>query len=168
MSTADEDASLRPAMAKIFIEVEAEVQLTSTEVAATTGTGGAPVEEVCAPLVDFIFAVTNGAVHRLQVNPLGHEVTLLSAVMLNLGQTLGSGIFSVPGVVLNSLGSAGLSLSFWVISPIFSLGSWLPFNDVVCSCRGLLFFLLPLQPPCSATPNLPAFFPDDLVRRWYF
>lgn len=43
--------------------------------------------------------------------------------MLNLGQLLGSGIFSVPGVVLNSVGSIGLSLSFWVISPIFALGA---------------------------------------------
>jgi len=67
--------------------------------------------------------VTNGsATCCLQVNPLGHEVTLLSAVMLNLGQLLGSGIFSVPGVVLNSVGSVGLSLSLWAISPIFALG----------------------------------------------
>jgi hypothetical protein len=48
-------------------------------------------------------------------------VTLLSAVMLNLGQLLGSGIFSVPGVVLDSVGSVGLALSVWVISPIFAL-----------------------------------------------
>ncbi|KAH9987318.1 amino acid permease-domain-containing protein [Russula compacta] len=41
--------------------------------------------------------------------------------MLNLGQLLGSGIFSVPGVVLDSVGSVGLSLSFWTISPIFAL-----------------------------------------------
>jgi len=67
--------------------------------------------------------VTNGsATCCLQVNPLGHEVTLLSAVMLNLGQLLGSGIFSVPGVVLNSVGSVGLSLSLWAISPIFAFG----------------------------------------------
>lgn len=50
MSTAGADASLCPAMAKTLIEVEVEVQPTSTEVGATTGTGGpgAPVEEVCA------------------------------------------------------------------------------------------------------------------------
>ncbi|KAI0049804.1 amino acid transporter [Auriscalpium vulgare] len=40
--------------------------------------------------------------------------------MLNLGQLLGSGIFSVPGVVLNSVGSVGLLLTFWVIAPIFA------------------------------------------------
>jgi hypothetical protein len=43
--------------------------------------------------------------------------------MLNLGQLLGSGVFSVPGVVLNSVGSIGVSLSFWAISPIFALGA---------------------------------------------
>lgn len=64
---------------------------------------------------------------------MGHEVTLLSAVMLNLGQLLGSGIFSVPGVVLDSLGSVGLSLSFWAISPLFALGSWLMLDNVICS-----------------------------------
>ena len=47
MSTAGADASLFPAMARTPIEVEAEVQPTSTEVAATTGTRGAPIEEVC-------------------------------------------------------------------------------------------------------------------------
>ncbi|KAI0064764.1 amino acid transporter [Artomyces pyxidatus] len=40
--------------------------------------------------------------------------------MLNLGQLLGSGIFSVPGVVLNSVGSVGLLLTFWIIAPIFA------------------------------------------------
>ena len=57
-----------------------------------------------------------------KVNPLGHEVTLLSCVMLNLGQMLGSGIFSVPGVILKSVGSVGLLLSFWIIAPLFSFG----------------------------------------------
>jgi hypothetical protein len=47
--------------------------------------------------------------------------------MLNLGQLLGSGIFSVPGIVLDSVGSVGLSLSVWAIAPVFALGSWLPF-----------------------------------------
>lgn len=55
-----------------------------------------------------------------KTNPLGREVTLTSAVMLNLGQLLGSGIFSVPGVILNSVGSVGLLLSFWIIAPVFA------------------------------------------------
>ena len=47
MSTASADAPSFPRMAKTLIEVEVEVRRTSTEVAATTGTGGAPVEQVC-------------------------------------------------------------------------------------------------------------------------
>lgn len=57
-----------------------------------------------------------------QINPLGHQVTLLSCTMLNLGQMLGSGIFSTPGVILNSVGSIGLLLLFWVLAPIFAYG----------------------------------------------
>ncbi|KAF8656226.1 hypothetical protein AX16_002662 [Volvariella volvacea WC 439] len=54
------------------------------------------------------------------VNPLGRQVTLLSAVMLNLGQILGSGIFSVPGSVLSSVGSPGLLLVYWALTPVFA------------------------------------------------
>jgi hypothetical protein len=43
--------------------------------------------------------------------------------MLNLGQLLGSGIFSVPGVVLNSVGSIGLSLLLWAVTPMLALGT---------------------------------------------
>ena len=57
-----------------------------------------------------------------QNNPLGHEVTLMSAVMLNLGALLGPGIFAVSGVVLASVGSVGLLLSFWVLAPVFAYG----------------------------------------------
>ncbi|KAF8149907.1 amino acid transporter [Crassisporium funariophilum] len=55
-----------------------------------------------------------------KINPLGREVTLLSAIMLNVGQMTGSGIYAVPGVILNSVGSVGMLLVFWVISPIFA------------------------------------------------
>lgn len=60
------------------------------------------------------------------MNPLGHEVTLLSAVMLNVGQLLGSAIYSVPGVILNSVGSTGLLLVYWIIGAAFALGMYHP------------------------------------------
>jgi hypothetical protein len=59
----------------------------------------------------------------MQVNPLGREVTLLSAVMLNLGQLLGSGVYSVPGAILSSVGSIGLLLISWILGAIFAFGS---------------------------------------------
>lgn len=58
------------------------------------------------------------------MNPLGHEVTLLSAVMLNVGQLLGSAIYSVPGVILSSVGSIGLLLVYWIIGAAFALGMY--------------------------------------------
>jgi len=78
--------------------------------------------------------------------------------MLNLGELLGSGIFSVPGVVLNTLGSVGLSLSFWAISPIFSLGSWLLFNNTPCSCHELPFFFA-IAAALLCYTELASFFP---------
>ncbi|THH00278.1 hypothetical protein EW145_g7108, partial [Phellinidium pouzarii] len=52
--------------------------------------------------------------------PLGYEVTLLSCAMLNLGEMLGSGIFSVPGVILNSVGSIGMFFLAWTLAPVFA------------------------------------------------
>lgn len=60
---------------------------------------------------------------NMQVNPLGREVTLLSAIMLNLGQLLGSGVYSVPGAILSSVGSIGLLLISWILGAIFAFGS---------------------------------------------
>lgn len=60
---------------------------------------------------------------------MGYEVTLLSSVMLNLGQILGAGIYSVPGVILNSVGSIGLLFSFWLLAPLFALGGLMVYSE---------------------------------------
>ncbi|KAG2075383.1 amino acid transporter [Suillus decipiens] len=62
-------------------------------------------------------------------NPLGYKVTLLSSVTLNIGQMLGAGIYSVPGVILNSVGSIGLFFTFWLLSPLFALGGILIYSE---------------------------------------
>ncbi|EGN99227.1 hypothetical protein SERLA73DRAFT_182118 [Serpula lacrymans var. lacrymans S7.3] len=49
--------------------------------------------------------------------------------MLNLGQLLGSGIYSVPGVILKSVGSIGLLFLFWIIAPIFALGGLMIYSE---------------------------------------
>jgi amino acid transporter len=41
--------------------------------------------------------------------------------MLNVGIMIGAGIYSVPGVVLNSVGSIGLSFVFWILAPLLAL-----------------------------------------------
>lgn len=56
-------------------------------------------------------------------SPLGREISLFSAVMLNVGHITGSGIYATPGVVLNSLGSTGLLLLFWALAPFFAFGA---------------------------------------------
>ncbi|KAF9450912.1 amino acid transporter [Macrolepiota fuliginosa MF-IS2] len=53
-------------------------------------------------------------------DPLGRHVTLFAAIMLDVGQITGSGIFSVPGTILNSVGSIGVSLLYWIIAPLFA------------------------------------------------
>jgi amino acid transporter len=62
-------------------------------------------------------------------NPLGHKVTLLSSVMLNLGYMLGAGIYSVPGAILNSVGSIGLLFAFWLLAPLFALGGLMVYSE---------------------------------------
>jgi amino acid transporter len=49
--------------------------------------------------------------------------------MLNLGQILGAGIYSVPGVILNSVGSIGLLFVFWLLAPLFALGGLMVYSE---------------------------------------
>jgi hypothetical protein len=78
---------------------------------------GAPVEQA---IIHYHY-LTIICSHLLQSSPLGHEVTLISSLMLNLGYMIGSGIYSVPGVVLNSVGSIGLLFVFWLLAPLLAL-----------------------------------------------
>ncbi|THH01778.1 hypothetical protein EW145_g6853 [Phellinidium pouzarii] len=50
--------------------------------------------------------------------------------MLNLGQMLGSGIFSVPGVVLNSVGSTGLFFLIWILAPVFAVAGLALYSEL--------------------------------------
>ncbi|KZP23797.1 amino acid transporter [Athelia psychrophila] len=80
---------------------------------------GAPIERVCISISGARSAIASKTRSR-QINPLGYEVTLLSGVMLNLGQLMGAGIYSVPGSILNSVGSIGLLLAFWLLGSVFA------------------------------------------------
>ncbi|THH13176.1 hypothetical protein EW146_g7009 [Bondarzewia mesenterica] len=79
--------------------------------------------------IDLDISLTPGAPVE-QRSPLGRQVTIYSAVTLNLGELLGSGIFSVPGVVLNSVGSVGLLLAYWIIAPIFACVALLAYTEL--------------------------------------
>ncbi|KAI0526527.1 methionine permease [Xylaria bambusicola] len=49
---------------------------------------------------------------------LGRTLDWKSAYVIAISRVIGSGIFAVPGVVLKSVGSVGLSLSIWVVGAI--------------------------------------------------
>ncbi|KAF8905102.1 amino acid transporter [Gymnopilus junonius] len=86
----------------------------------------APVEKVYTRPPDFLICSFN----CLQADVLGREVTLVSATMLNIGQIIGSGIYAVPGVILNSVGSIALLLAFWVLAPIFAFAGLAIYSEL--------------------------------------
>ncbi|KAF3938481.1 hypothetical protein ABW19_dt0204705 [Dactylella cylindrospora] len=51
-------------------------------------------------------------------SPLGRTLDWPSAYILSLSRVLGSGIFAVPGVLLKSVGSVGLSLTLWLVGAV--------------------------------------------------
>ncbi|KAL1642071.1 hypothetical protein SLS58_005659 [Diplodia intermedia] len=53
-------------------------------------------------------------------SPLGYEVKWYTIIFLNIGQMIGTGVFSTPASILNSTGSVGLSLVYWLIGFIIS------------------------------------------------
>jgi amino acid permease len=53
---------------------------------------------------------------------LGRHLGWTSAYILVISRVIGSGIFATPGLIFQSLGSIGLSLSVWVIG---ALAAWL-------------------------------------------
>jgi amino acid transporter len=49
---------------------------------------------------------------------LGRNLDWKSAYIIAISRVIGSGIFAVPGVILKSVGSVGLSLSLWVVGAV--------------------------------------------------
>ncbi|KDQ17200.1 hypothetical protein BOTBODRAFT_155984 [Botryobasidium botryosum FD-172 SS1] len=54
------------------------------------------------------------------ISPLGYEVGVISGFFLNISQMIGTGVFSTPGSILNSVGSVGFSLIAWVIGTLIA------------------------------------------------
>ncbi|KAK7709098.1 hypothetical protein SLS57_008824 [Botryosphaeria dothidea] len=53
-------------------------------------------------------------------SPLGYKVKWYTIIFLNIGQMIGTGVFSTPASILSGTGSVGLSLMYWVIGFIIS------------------------------------------------
>ncbi|KAI1633618.1 amino acid permease-domain-containing protein [Biscogniauxia mediterranea] len=51
---------------------------------------------------------------------LGRNIDWKSAYIIAISRVIGSGIFAVPGVILKSVGSIGLSLSLWVLGALIT------------------------------------------------
>ncbi|KAI0847679.1 amino acid transporter [Daldinia vernicosa] len=49
---------------------------------------------------------------------LGRNIDWKSAYIIAISRVIGSGIFAVPGVILSSVGSVGLSLSIWILGAV--------------------------------------------------
>ncbi|KAL7621071.1 low-affinity methionine permease [Parahypoxylon ruwenzoriense] len=49
---------------------------------------------------------------------LGRNIDWKSAYIIAISRVIGSGIFAVPGVILTSVGSIGLSLSLWILGAV--------------------------------------------------
>ncbi|RFU25893.1 hypothetical protein B7463_g10429, partial [Scytalidium lignicola] len=54
------------------------------------------------------------------ISPLGLQVTWFTTIFLNIGQMIGTGVFSTPASILKGVGSVGLSLMFWFIGVIIA------------------------------------------------
>lgn len=65
-----------------------------------------------------------------KVNPLGYSIGSVSVVVLILQGVVGTGIFTTPGTVLNSMGSIGSTYVLWVccfLIPLFSVYLYIEF-----------------------------------------
>ncbi|KAF2138625.1 uncharacterized protein K452DRAFT_361276 [Aplosporella prunicola CBS 121167] len=55
-----------------------------------------------------------------QHSPLGYKVQWFTIIFLNIGQMIGTGVFSTPASILTNTGSVGLALMYWVIGFVIS------------------------------------------------
>ncbi|QSZ34470.1 hypothetical protein DSL72_006064 [Monilinia vaccinii-corymbosi] len=55
------------------------------------------------------------------VSPLGLHVSCFTTIFLNIGQMVGTGIFSTPASILSGVGSVGLALIYWCIGLLIAV-----------------------------------------------
>ncbi|KAH6695023.1 methionine permease [Plectosphaerella plurivora] len=53
-----------------------------------------------------------------ETSPLGRTLSWQSAYIIVISRVIGSGIFATPGSIVRTVGSAGLSLSLWIVGSI--------------------------------------------------
>ncbi|KDQ19274.1 hypothetical protein BOTBODRAFT_434059 [Botryobasidium botryosum FD-172 SS1] len=65
-----------------------------------------------------------------QHNPLGYSVSLTNAILLNVSEMIGVGIYSTPGSILKGVGSVGLFLVYWILGPLIAFAGLTIFNEL--------------------------------------
>ncbi|KAH8712091.1 amino acid permease-domain-containing protein [Phaeosphaeriaceae sp. PMI808] len=55
-----------------------------------------------------------------ETSTLGRNITWPSAYILIISRVIGSGIFATPGVIVQGVGSVGLSLTLWIVGAIIA------------------------------------------------
>ncbi|KAG8733651.1 hypothetical protein FRC12_018811 [Ceratobasidium sp. 428] len=67
-------------------------------------------------------------------SPLGYNVGLFNATLLNTSAIIGTGIFSTSSFILSSLGSVGMLLSMYVLAPLVTCAGLMIYVELASMC----------------------------------
>ncbi|KAG9097730.1 hypothetical protein FS749_005663 [Ceratobasidium sp. UAMH 11750] len=68
------------------------------------------------------------------ISPLGYNVGLFNATLLNTSAIIGTGIFSTSSLILRSLGSVGMLLSMYVLAPLVTCAGLMIYVELASMC----------------------------------
>ncbi|KAG9126928.1 hypothetical protein FRC07_001392, partial [Ceratobasidium sp. 392] len=69
-----------------------------------------------------------------EYSPLGYNVGLFNATLLNTSAIIGTGIFSTSSLILRSLGSVGMLLSIYVLAPLVTCAGLMIYVELASMC----------------------------------
>jgi len=67
-------------------------------------------------------------------SPLGYNVGLLNATMLNTSAMIGMGIYSTPSFILKSVGSVGMLVTLYIIGPLVTCAGLMVYTELASMC----------------------------------
>jgi amino acid permease len=112
---------MNPPSDKNFVNAEKSPHIYETEVVVQDGDLKFVVEQGGNNALAS-YQETSGAPIEVQ-SPLGYKIQWYSAVFLNVGQMIGTGVFSTPASIFKGVGSVGLSMIFWTLGFFISAAS---------------------------------------------
>ncbi|QRV75849.1 amino acid permease [Ceratobasidium sp. AG-Ba] len=69
-----------------------------------------------------------------EYSPLGYNVGLFNATLLNTSAIIGTGIFSTSSLIFRSLGSVGMLLSMYVLAPLVTCAGLMIYIELASMC----------------------------------